>query len=64
MKSGHSVWAKYQEVNEVIDLHGLFSDYWSSNNNHCRQRIHKQPGKKAGSGVSRLCQYKLNRVVR
>ncbi len=32
MKSGHSVWAKYQEGNEVIDLHGLFSDYWGSNN--------------------------------
>ena len=32
MKSGHSVWAKYREGNEVIDLHGLFSDYWSSNN--------------------------------
>ena len=32
MKSGHSFWAKYREANEVIDLHGLFSDYWSSNN--------------------------------
>ena len=32
MKSGHSVWAKYREASEVIDLHGLFSDYWSSNN--------------------------------
>ena len=31
MKSGHSVWAKYQEGSEVIDLDGLFSDYWSSN---------------------------------
>jgi len=32
MKIGHSVWAKYREANEVIDIDGLFSDYWSSNN--------------------------------
>ena len=32
MKSGHSVWAQYREASEVIGLHGLFSDYWSSNN--------------------------------
>ena len=32
MKSGHSVWAKYREASEAIDLNGLFSDYWSSNN--------------------------------
>jgi len=32
MKIGHSVWAKYQEMNEAIDLDGIFSDYWSSNN--------------------------------
>ncbi len=32
MKSGHSVWAKYREASEFIDLNGLFSDYWSSNN--------------------------------
>ena len=32
MKSGHSVWAKYREVDEVINLDGLFSEYWSSNN--------------------------------
>ena len=32
MKSGHSVWAKYREASEIIDLHELFSDYWSSNN--------------------------------
>ena len=31
MKTGHSVWAKYREAGEVIDLDGLFSDYWSSN---------------------------------
>ena len=32
MKIGHSVWAKYREASEVIDLDGLFSVYWSSNN--------------------------------
>ena len=32
LKSGHSVWAKYREGNEVIDLHGPFNDYWSSTN--------------------------------
>ena len=32
MKSGHSVWAKYREASDVIDLDGLFKDYWSSNN--------------------------------
>jgi len=32
MKIGHSVWTKYREANEVIDLDGLFSDYWSSSN--------------------------------
>ena len=32
MKSGHSVWAKYRQASEVIELDGLFSDYWSSNN--------------------------------
>ena len=32
MKSGQSVWAKYRETGEVIDLDGLFSDYWSSHN--------------------------------
>ena len=32
MKIGHSVWAKYREGNEAIDLDGIFSDYWSSNN--------------------------------
>ena len=30
MKSGNSIWAKYREAGEVIDLQGLFSDYWSS----------------------------------
>jgi len=32
MKHGHSFLAKYREANEVIDLNGLFRDYWSSNN--------------------------------
>ena len=32
LKSGHSFWAKYREGNDVIDLHGPFSDYWSSTN--------------------------------
>ena len=32
MKIGRSFWAKYREAKEVIDLDGLFSDYWSSNN--------------------------------
>ena len=31
MRSGHSVWAKYREASEVIDLDELFNDYWSSN---------------------------------
>ena len=30
MKRGHSFWAKYPEAKEVIDLHGVFNDYWSS----------------------------------
>ena len=33
MKSGHSVWAKYREASEVIELNALFDDYWSSENN-------------------------------
>ena len=31
MKSGHLFWVKHREGSEVIDLHGLFDDYWSSN---------------------------------
>ena len=31
-KSGHSVWTKYREAKEVVDLHGVFSDYWNSTN--------------------------------
>ena len=30
MKSGHSVWAKYRQASEVIELDGLFGGYWSS----------------------------------
>jgi len=32
MKRGHSIWATYREASEVVDLDGLFNDYWSSNN--------------------------------
>ena len=32
MKSGHSFWAKYREGSEVIELDGLFREYWSSDN--------------------------------
>ena len=31
MKSGHSFWAKHREASEVIELDGLFRNYWSSN---------------------------------
>ena len=31
MKSGHSFWAKNQEVKETIDLDGPFNKYWNSN---------------------------------
>ena len=30
MKSGHSFWAKHREASDTFDLHGLFDDYWSS----------------------------------
>src|SRR5258706_15692236 len=26
-------WARHREASEVIELHGLFSDYWSSSDN-------------------------------
>ncbi len=29
-KSGHSFWAQYREASQFIELHELFSDYWSS----------------------------------
>ena len=32
VKSGHSFWAKYQDASEVIELDGVFSDYWGSKN--------------------------------
>ena len=32
MNSVHSVFAKYRDAGEVIELDGLFSDYWSSDN--------------------------------
>jgi hypothetical protein len=32
MTVGLSDWATYREASEVIDLNGLFNDYWSSNN--------------------------------
>ena len=32
MKRGHSFWATYREASDVVDLDGLFNDYWSSNN--------------------------------
>ena len=30
MESGHSVWAKHREADAIIDLDGIFSDYWRS----------------------------------
>ena len=30
MKIGHSIWAKYREAKQDIDLDGPFNDYWSS----------------------------------
>ena len=32
MKSGYSIWAKYRQTGEAIDLQGIFSDYWGSDN--------------------------------
>jgi hypothetical protein len=31
MRSGHLLWAKNRQTSEVIDIQGLFNDYWSSN---------------------------------
>ena len=31
MRSGHLFWAKHRQTSEVIDVKGLFDDYWSSN---------------------------------
>jgi len=30
IKSGHRLWAKKEQTNKVIDLQGLFNDYWTS----------------------------------
>ena len=30
MQRGRSFWATYQETSEVIELHGVLNDYWSS----------------------------------
>jgi hypothetical protein len=30
MRSGHLFWANYRQTSEVIDVKGLFNDYWSS----------------------------------
>ena len=30
MKSGHFFWAKYRQRDEVIDIEGIFDQYWSS----------------------------------
>ena len=43
MKSGHSVWAKYREASEVIDLHGVFNDYWSSGDHEFTILSQSQP---------------------
>jgi len=32
MKRGHSFWATHREASEVVDLDGIFNDYWISNN--------------------------------
>lgn len=32
MKLGHSFWTRYREADAVIELDGLLSDYWDSNN--------------------------------
>jgi hypothetical protein len=31
IKSGHLIWTKNREGNEVIDLQELFNEYWTSN---------------------------------
>ena len=30
MKRGHLFWAKNRQTNQVIDLQGLFNEYWNS----------------------------------
>jgi len=43
MKSGHSFWAKYREGSEIIDLHGLFNDYWNSDDHEFTIQSQSQP---------------------
>ena len=43
MKSGHSFWAKHREGSETIDLHGLFNDYWSSDDREFTVLSQSQP---------------------
>ncbi len=43
MKSGHSFWAKHQEASEIIELHGLFNDYWSSDDHEFTVLSQSQP---------------------
>ena len=31
MREGHLFWAKNRQTSEVIDIQGLFNDYWDSN---------------------------------
>ena len=31
IKSGHLFWAKNRQKGEVIDIQGLYNNYWSSN---------------------------------
>ena len=31
MRKGHLFWAKNRQTSEVIDIRGLFKDYWDSN---------------------------------
>ena len=30
MKRGHSIWAKHQQGSGVVDLGGVFNEYWGS----------------------------------
>ena len=31
MRSGHLFWTKIRQTSEVIDIEGIFNDYWNSN---------------------------------
>jgi len=50
MKIGHSVWAKYREGSDVIDLQALFNDYWNSSNHEFT--VQSQPLSPASPGLS------------